>query len=82
MNSSFECRLEAAVHDCDEEQPNKRTKYEGHRNTPHNRKVSGKGAVGSSKAKVMGLSQEHPVNIQAWIYAAERLSRSLDVTEY
>lgn len=80
VNSSFECRLEAAVRDYDEEQPNKLTRYGGHRNTQHSRKNSGK--VGSPKAKVMGLSQEHPVNIQTRIHAAERFSCSLDDTEY
>jgi len=73
-------RLEAAARDCDRELPNRRAEDEGHKNTLHSVEDNGKGAAKSSEAKVMGLSQKDPVNIQSGIYAAERLSCSLDVT--
>jgi len=80
MHSSYKRRLEAAARDCDRELPSRRAKDESHRNIPRGGEGSRKGAAESSEVKVMGLSQKDPVNIQNGIYAAERLSCSLDVT--
>jgi hypothetical protein len=48
------------------------------KSSTQNTEDSGKGAVGSSKPQEM--SMKYPVNIRNWIYAAEWLSRSLDIT--
>jgi len=80
ISSSSERRLEAAARDGGEELPSRRATDEGHKNTSHSKENSGKDTAGSLKARTRGLSQEHPINIQNGIHAAERLSCSSDVT--
>lgn len=68
MDSSSKRGPGAADGDYDNKEPNKRAK-EGHKNTPHSKEYSGRGAAGSSKAKATRLSQKHLVKIQDGIHA-------------
>ena len=91
MNSNTKRKLDAVAggggdKDGDEdgngkEPPSKRIKEQGGKDASRGGEAdSGKGAARSSNHRAGGLPQKHPVNVQNGIYAAERLSCSLDVT--